>query len=337
MIQDQMTLFAAPAAQTESPPSGHKQARKPARARTRAGDEVVAAPLALPLVTPACELRDETAATFSRLGATAPNIPTRRPSIPSLEATPPMPETTDTQPPTPAIDDAPAAIRTDRLWQLDGWTARVIKNQDDDGWAVEMLKDGEAEPALVGPWTMGRDKKNPKPLDVSAFNTLVKTASEVLRRHEQHLQQIAPALRVQVMRLLYQVTPEYTQVSFVPDEAASFDVPVEWTGLYYPAYIPEGYEFYGVGGSSSMPKVLFNASEDRFLRFSEYSLEAESNINSEGYTVEEADINGAKGVLSWKDGHTILVWPVSDRFFILDITAAADTAMEIARSVTRVK
>ena len=147
---------------------------------------------------------------------------------------------------------------------------------------------------------------------------------------------VSPALRVQVMRLLYQVTPEYTEVSFVPDEAASFDVPAEWTGLYYPAYIPEGYEFYGVGGSSSMPKVLFNASEDRFLRFSEYSLEAESNINSEGYMVEEADINGAKGVLSWKDGHTILVWPVSDRFFILDITAAADTAMEIARSVTRV-
>ena len=34
---------------------------------------------------------------------------------------------------------------------------------------------------------MGRDKKNPKPLDVNAFNTLVKTANEVLRRHEQQL------------------------------------------------------------------------------------------------------------------------------------------------------
>jgi hypothetical protein len=50
-----------------------------------------------------------------------------------------------------------------------------------------MFKDGESEPALVGPWTMGRDKKNPKPLDVNAFNTLVKTAYEVLRRHEQQL------------------------------------------------------------------------------------------------------------------------------------------------------
>jgi hypothetical protein len=77
-------------------------------------------------------------------------------------------------------------VREARLWKDDGWTARVVKNEDDDGWAVEMLKDGEPEPALVGPWTMGRDKRNPKPLDGNAFSTLVKTASEVLRRHEQH-------------------------------------------------------------------------------------------------------------------------------------------------------
>ena len=79
------------------------------------------------------------------------------------------------------------AIKQDRLWRDNGWTARVIKNNDDDGWAVEMIKEGEPEPALVGPWTMGRDKKNPKPLDTAAFNTLVKTAAEVVRRHEQHL------------------------------------------------------------------------------------------------------------------------------------------------------
>jgi hypothetical protein len=72
-----------------------------------------------------------------------------------------------------------------RRWKKNGWIARVIKNEDDDGWAVEMTRVGDPEPALVGPWTMGRDKKNPKPLDHFAFSTLVKTASEVLRRHEQ--------------------------------------------------------------------------------------------------------------------------------------------------------
>lgn len=81
----------------------------------------------------------------------------------------------------------PGAVNSPRLWINSGWTARVIKNEDGDGWAVEMFKDGESEPALVGPWTMGRDKKNPKPLDGATFHTLVKTAAEVLRRHEQQL------------------------------------------------------------------------------------------------------------------------------------------------------
>lgn len=87
----------------------------------------------------------------------------------------------------PALDDADDTVHEPRLWRDNGWTARVVKNNDDEGWAVEMYQRGQAEPALVGPWTMGRDKKNPKPLDTAAFNTLVKTASEVLRRHEQQL------------------------------------------------------------------------------------------------------------------------------------------------------
>ena len=77
------------------------------------------------------------------------------------------------------------AVHEARLWRDKGWTACVIKNEDDEGWAVAMTPLGQAEPALVGPWTMGRDKKNPKPLDAAAFGTLVKTAHEVLRRHAQ--------------------------------------------------------------------------------------------------------------------------------------------------------
>jgi hypothetical protein len=83
--------------------------------------------------------------------------------------------------------DPDSKIQQPRLWRDSGWTARVLKNEDDDGWAVAMIKDGEPEPALIGPWTMGRDKKNPKPLDGNAFNTLVKTAREFVRRHEQQL------------------------------------------------------------------------------------------------------------------------------------------------------
>ncbi|AVS79811.1 hypothetical protein C8244_00785 [Paracidovorax avenae] len=104
-------------------------------------------------------------------------------------------------------------IQEARLWSDGRWTAEVIKNEDDDGWAVAMTLRGESEPALVGPWTMGRDKKNPKPLDVAAFHTLVKTASEVLRRHEQQLhaqlhKEVAVGSGADLVRVALRIVPD---------------------------------------------------------------------------------------------------------------------------------
>lgn len=119
------------------------------------------------------------------------------------------------------MDDVLEVIQEDRVWQTNGWTARVIKNEDDEGWAVAMFKEGQSEPALVGPWTMGRDKKNPKPLDVNAFNTLVKTASEVIRRHEQHLYaQTHKSVRVHTAGAAY-IT---VNLDITPDEDDPFAV-----------------------------------------------------------------------------------------------------------------
>ena len=121
-------------------------------------------------------------------------------------------------------ESAPEPIHEARLWSDERWTARVIKNEDDDGWAVAMVLHGESEPALVGPWTMGRDKKNPKPLDVTAFHTLVKTANEVIRRHEQQLHaQLHRNLTVTVagrrIRVCMDITPD--------DEGASATLTAE--------------------------------------------------------------------------------------------------------------
>jgi hypothetical protein len=127
--------------------------------------------------------------------------------------------------PTPTSPEtASDVIHEDRLWSDRGWTARVVKNEDDDGWAVEMRMDGQSEPALVGPWTMGRDKKNPKPLDVGAFHTLVKTASEVVRRHEQ---QLHARLHKEVTVTTASSTLRVT-LDIVPDE----DEPHAWLAAF---------------------------------------------------------------------------------------------------------
>lgn len=118
-----------------------------------------------------------------------------------------------TQTDTTSLDGDDSPIHEPRLWRDKGWTARVIKNEDGDGWAVEMIRDGSSEPALVGPWTMGRNKVDPKPLDATAHQTLVKTAAEVIRRHEQQLhaqlnKQIAIEVASQVVNVKLAITPD---------------------------------------------------------------------------------------------------------------------------------
>ena len=116
-------------------------------------------------------------------------------------------------------DDGKRAIRVEDQdpahWKADGWAARIIKNEDDDGWAVEMTREGELEPALVGPWTMGRDKKNPKPLDPNAFSVLVRAANEVRARH---LQQRNAQLRRSVTVTAKDGARIRVDLEIVPDE-----------------------------------------------------------------------------------------------------------------------
>lgn len=122
-----------------------------------------------------------------------------------------------------AIDDED--ISDPRRWKKDGWIARVIKNENDDGWAVEMTRVGDSEPALVTPWTMGRDKKNPKPLDHSSFHTLTKTVREVLRRHEQ-------ALRARLHRGFSYVSDDGRRVRMEFDIAQDEDDPHAILGAF---------------------------------------------------------------------------------------------------------
>jgi hypothetical protein len=111
-------------------------------------------------------------------------------------------------------DDQPTRLHEPRHWRDDGWSALVIKNEDDEGWAVAMTRDGESEPSLVGPWTMGRDKRNPKPLDGNAFITLVKTASEFVRRREQQRHaQLHQSVSVTARSARFEVT-----LDIVPDD-----------------------------------------------------------------------------------------------------------------------
>jgi hypothetical protein len=67
---------------------------------------------------------------------------------------------------------------------------------------------------------MGRDKKNPKPLDQAAFNTLVKTATEVLQRHAQQ----AHAMLHKSLTVFALDAPWEVRLDITPDEYEPFAI-----------------------------------------------------------------------------------------------------------------
>lgn len=122
------------------------------------------------------------------------------------------------EPEAPAAEPEPSeaaepGIQEPRLWSDDTWTVRVIRHENGHGWAAEIQRNGDAEPALVCPWETDRDK-NPKPLDGSAFDALVKAAADMRRRQELQLRaMLHKSVTVQTRSAVITVT-----LDIVPDE-----------------------------------------------------------------------------------------------------------------------
>ncbi len=104
---------------------------------------------------------------------------------------------------------------TSMRWSDKGWTAEVVPNVNGGGWALAMTRDGHDEPTLVVPWVMGRNKKDPKPLNKMDFTTQLKAARDFLSRRQQQRSQ-----GHQVRRDVVGENGEWVRVIFdvVPDE-----------------------------------------------------------------------------------------------------------------------
>ena len=76
---------------------------------------------------------------------------------------------------------------TELRWSDLGWTAEIVEDEDGGGWALAMTVDGTEDHVIVVPWVMGRNKKDPKPLNESDFRTQVKAANDFLTRTQNQL------------------------------------------------------------------------------------------------------------------------------------------------------
>lgn len=109
-------------------------------------------------------------------------------------------------------------------------------------------------------------------------------------------------VQICLLKLDVQTYPERTSYGLVPSDEA-VDVPAEWKGDFYPAYIPEGFEF-----DRCYPNdAIYLDKDGRCLDFSEATYGSVTNLDTENANLSSVFINGADATLIEKDGSVLFL------------------------------
>ena len=147
-------------------------------------------------------------------------------------------------------------------------------------------------------------------------------------------------IRVQVMKLFTTVEEEYTELTLVEDTEASFDVPGDWEGAYYPAYVPEGMEVSSMYSLPWQSAIEYVDQTDATRRYDYFENEegVVANVDTEGAILQSVDIHGNPATLSKKDRVMMLFWNDGKKYFVISAENLDEsTVMEIAEGVKRIE
>ena len=145
--------------------------------------------------------------------------------------------------------------------------------------------------------------------------------------------------RVRVLSMFAEDHGQYTAIGLREDEQKAFDVPNGWEGMYYPTYIPDGFEVINVENlSEQIFLISFENKNNEYLTFEEMTEDAESNIDTENAQVYYTEIHGNTALVSVKADLTIVSWNEQNRILsvVFDGEVEED-ALKVAKSVTRIK
>jgi len=145
--------------------------------------------------------------------------------------------------------------------------------------------------------------------------------------------------RVRVFSMFAEDHGQYTAVRLQEDKQKAFDVPAEWEGMYYPTYIPDGFDVVNVENlSGQIFLISFENQNGEYLIFKEMTEDTESNIDTENAQVYYTEIHGNTAMVSVKEDVTIVAWNEKDRIFAVIVDGEVEEgALEVAKSVMRIK
>ncbi len=142
-------------------------------------------------------------------------------------------------------------------------------------------------------------------------------------------------LRASVMKLLIDIQEDHTELRLVEIDEPVIEIPEGWTGIYYPTYMPEGFELEKV--SELFWEATYRNEEGAAIYFSEYDKGAGVNINSENAKLSYIYIYGEQALVVERPGYVIVTWQLGNRFIVLDADVSREEAVKIAESVRMIE
>lgn len=111
--------------------------------------------------------------------------------------------------------------------------------------------------------------------------------------------------------------------------AESQNIPQGWEGVFFPSYIPEGYEIL----NCNQDIVDYEDANGNLLTFSELRHGATLDLNTENAELSSDVVNGVEATVIEKGKWVAVVWISHNRLFCVDIEATREEALRIANSV----
>lgn len=141
-----------------------------------------------------------------------------------------------------------------------------------------------------------------------------------------------PSVRVEVLKFITSIDECYTSFGFV-STGEYIDIPIEWKGYYFPAYIPEGYML----SESLQHEVEYINNEGNIVFFAEMNSDTCGTIDTENAAVEFDLINGRSALIVEKGDWTTILWNIDNRSIMIHYSGEDAEAIKIAESVRMIR
>lgn len=145
---------------------------------------------------------------------------------------------------------------------------------------------------------------------------------------------LSATVRVQMMELIQEDKHIYTQLSL--EEVGAFDMPADWLGRYYPAYVPEGYEIKILSSMEDGSDLLLQNADDERIYFLEEAGVGVTNIDTEDAQMHEISFHGGAATLVRKGTISTLMWYENNRYYVLWVDGDEEFLMKIAAGLRSV-